>query len=437
MRFLAVSSLFLGAVSAQVPDGHYVVSSFHRTQQGPGGLFFVHPRMPGAPVAVTGLGSDLTGVVNGPNAGANCVALMDDGALLVGELAPTGVMLDLHVVVLAGSSVATDTLIPIGLAASNTIMAGQISQIAVVGGTFAAVATGGVVNQPPLSGNPIGLVDVATGIVLPIASPTIVGRDVNALAFDPESGQLFLAAQIGTSPNYEIYRLPLTGGTAVLLANLTSVSALAVASDGTLFAAASSTNVYAIDPTSGAAALVATVGSNVNGLGLERATGNPVAVLNNILGSGLFWIAGGTTNLLTAAIGGVPSGIAVNDSVRSYGSGTSSGIEYEFALAPTPGGLPIAGNSAFAIRVDASSAAGQPGLLVGNFAPADLPLFGVRVLIDPVAPIAIGLFQPGTPVPFPIPAGFPPLRIYLQSFHPGTGSAPGLAATAGMLLGTL
>ncbi|MCA8950461.1 MAG: hypothetical protein KDE27_13230 [Planctomycetes bacterium] len=436
-RFVAISGLLLGAVTAQVPDGHYVVSSFYFAQQGVGGLSIVHPRLPGPPIAVTGLGADLTGVVNGSIAGANCVAVLADGTLLVGEVAGTGATLDVHRVTLAGVSVATDVPIPVGVVANNALGSGQISQIAWIDGTLAAFATGGLVNQAPLNGNPIGLVDLASGLVQPLVSPTLVGRDLNALAYDRASGELYVAAQVGSSASYEIFRVPLAGGAAVLVTNLMSVSGLAVAADGTLLASANANQVIAIDPVTGTPTLVATVGNNVNGLGLERATGNPVAVLNNITGSGLFWITGGAPSLLTAAISGVPSGIAVVDSPRGYGSPTSSGIDYEFALEPTPGGLPIAGNSAFAIQDQASSAAGQPGLLVANFAPASTPLFGVQVLIDPVAPIVIGLFPAGIAVPFPIPAGFAPLRIYLQSFHLGTASAPGLAATAGMLLGTI
>ena len=64
-------------------------------------------------------------------------------------------------------------------------------------------------------------------------------------------------------------------------------------------------------------------------------------------------------------------------------------------------------------------------------------MFGVRVLIDPNAAVSYGLFQPGTVVPFLVPAGFPPLRLFFQSFHPDAGGPQGIASTAGMLVGTI
>ena len=60
---LAALDLCAGA-RAQVPDGWYVVSGNKDgliTSPHIGGLFFLHPRTPGVPITVTGLGPDLTG----------------------------------------------------------------------------------------------------------------------------------------------------------------------------------------------------------------------------------------------------------------------------------------------------------------------------------------------------------------------------------------
>ena len=103
-----------GVLAAQVPDGSFVIISFQNSATGSlGGLFIVDPRIPGALIPISGLGPDLTGNNTG-RGGSNCVTIQPEtGILLVGEIG-TNQGIELHQLVLAGSTVVLDTTITVG-----------------------------------------------------------------------------------------------------------------------------------------------------------------------------------------------------------------------------------------------------------------------------------------------------------------------------------
>ena len=102
LSYLAALALLATPLISQVPDGWYVYGSFQSSLKGETGIFMNHPRNPGKPVAITGLNADLKWVPNSPvNQGASCLVYRpSDGALIVGERAPGGHSVDLHIITL-------------------------------------------------------------------------------------------------------------------------------------------------------------------------------------------------------------------------------------------------------------------------------------------------------------------------------------------------
>lgn len=441
MRTLSII-LLCGAAAAQVPDGWYLVSSFANASATPGGLFLVHPRIPGPPVVVQGLASSLTGVGAAVGTGANCVAIRpDDQVLLVGSLGQAGTPIDLHEIALIGSTAQTIRTTNVGTVAFSSTSGGGINQIAVLPSGDAVFCVGGLRNTPPLGGAALGYFSRATGAVTPIPTPAIGGQSVNAVAVDRSATTIYAAVlPVAGSPSTDIHALPLTGGTSTLIATLLGGPGLAVDSTGRIYAG-SFADIVTIDPASGVVSLLGTVGANVNGLALEAATDLPVCVLNGSLapGPGAYWQnSAGAANLLTAGITGVGSGMAVLDDPRAYGTSTAGTANYLWRTGPAPGGLPTRGNAGFSLQVDGLGTNPGPGFLAGSTQPANQNLFGVRVLLNPGNTVLIGLIAPGTPLAAPIPSSLGPgLRFYFQSFHLDAGAPQGLAASNGQLVGIL
>lgn len=424
---LAVGLTGAASLSAQIPSGSYVVSSFQISATSPtGGLAIVHPRTPGPATIVTGLPAELTGT-NSPVVGANCVAYRpDDGFLLVGEIAGTNDTIELHEIFITGGAVLIDQKTVVGTGSSS---AASITQIAMLPNGDAVFGTSNLVNSAPLFGSKFGYFDRTTNTVtpIPIAAP---GGIVNAMAVDPALNRIYFAT--GVNVQYA----PLTGGAPTPIASIPSSVGLAVDQDGNLLTAWN-TSVDRIDVQTGALTTIATVGLNPNGLFIEKATGAPVVALNGLSTPGILWVNGSTPQTLATNVLGVCSGVAVVDSAQEYGPATPGTSSYAFRTFPAPAGLPIAGNTTHAVAVDTTSGPGNIGLLAASFGPANLPVFGITVLVDPTGAVVVGPFAPGTSVPLPIPAGLPPASVFLQGIHLDAGNPNGFAATAGLRIETI
>ncbi len=440
IRLVVGIALLHATPAAQVPDGYCVVSTLESLAPAaaPGGLFLVDPRVPGAPIPVTGLGTDLTGLGLGVS-GANCVTIrQDDGVLLVGEVAAGGTAIDLHEIVLSGASVVSDTTTFIGTA--RGFIGGGIQQIAILPDGNALIGVGGLVAGPPMNGALIGIVDRVSGAVTPIPLPPALGAYLNALTVDRTgtTAYAFLSPS-ETSASGTVVAIPLAApASATPVAPLLGASALAVDGGGQVLASVAfpSPAIESIDPATGIITPVASVPMNPNGMALEAATDLPVYVLNTVSsGPGVYWVdAAGTSILLTAGITGAGSGIDVRANPRTYGAGTPGLATYGWQTAPNPGGLPQVGNAAFSITVTSTSGSAA-GVAFASFAPASFPLLGTTALIDPVGSFFVGAVPPGGTVPVPIrnDATLIGVTTYFQSFHLDAGAPFGLAASPGLL----
>lgn len=345
----------LGTVGlpAQVPDGHFVVSSLKLGNPPPnlvppppgdGGLWCVHPRQPGPPVPVTGLPQALTGTgTTGVNLGANCVLRRPaDEALIVGTAAPSGSQVGLHVIQLAGlQALPGGTVIPLGTGSSSTI---QVTQCALVPGGDVLV---GVLNvtSGPLGGFHVGRVNPTTGSVVGVVPAASISGWVNALAVDASGTTAYLGMWQSWSLSH-VYAVSVAGGTPTWIASIPNgITGLSFDNNGDLVAACGADGVlpslYRI-PLTGGPVPMPTVRAGLAGVAVERATGMPVHV-DRASGTAEVWV--GSTLLTAGPTGGwgVLSGIDINHDPEPYGAPTDGANAYAWSWHPSTYGLPVAG----------------------------------------------------------------------------------------------
>ncbi len=410
-------------VGALVPDGWYVVSSFHSVSgiypggcsEG-GGLFFLPPRsvsspatLPAWPLQVPGLGCDLTGAcaICSVTQGASCVLRRPDGALIVGERAPAGTSVDLHVLTLSGTAVVTDTPYTVGTAGPGG--PGEIVQAALLSSGDILVGVSGIAGGP-LAGARLGIVSPATGTVTPVLvtppNPFPPCSFVNAVTADPAGTTAYLGIvcdpAVGQSSIYEV--TVATGAATPLQTFFGAISNLTLDDAGQLLASFVDSslgpppdNLVRVDPSSGAWTSVGPPAGALNAVALERVTGNYAAVSGNAVppypSGATYWVTPpptvATTQLTFFYLGwwGAKSGIEVNPDPESYGSGTPGLNVVEWVLTPNPGGLPEIGNAAFGLTVQSEGAGGPAAGLcafsLGKGSPPVFPCPGMSVWLDP------------------------------------------------------
>jgi hypothetical protein len=452
-RIVALAALLALAqpLSSQVEDGWIVVSSFKTNQVpssdnpfvGDGGLWLVHPRIPGPPVPVTGLGSDLTGAGLAGTLyghGASCVLRLPDGRLVVGEFG-RGVGIDLHVLTLDGASVALggDTTLFCGTASLFAEAGGfwgkggGILQLALLPDGRLLMAVWGIVSGP-LKDAHVGLADLGSGEITRVDTgpPGLFSEIVNAIAVDASGTTAYLGTV--SSPG-QIYTLDVPGGgQPAFLGGLPAdvVMDLAVDNDGGLLVGCFDSDVFKMDPGSGSLTPLGLPIQVYAALAVERVTGNHLASQHTDVSAvpPVAWISlvetGPTlTPLLIPPPGGIGllTGMDVNPDPETYGPASPGANEYAWALAPNPGGLPQAGNLGFSLTLE-SSPAGAPGVLIAGLEPLVPPvpiLGGVLLSVNPLSlvfsrPLA-GSPTETIPLPIPLDPNLVGKMLFLQSGH--------------------
>ena len=439
-----VAATLAAPVCAQVPDGWIAYCSSTNAAGFAGGIWFAHPRTPtwGPLPAVTGLPADL--VVPGvPHAGANCILVeRGTGHLLVGEGGPAGTAIELRRIALNGTSATVLTTTFVGVVAPGA-QPGGITQLAQRNDGSIVFSMAGLDAAGPLGAAVLGAWDLSTGAVQPVATPGLSGRS-SAVAFDPRIETTYFTVFTPNTPagaRDRIHALDVLGNLRTVRDSMT-VNSLAVDSQGRLV---HNDNTYVVvtDPATGA---LSAVGSTLNALPncivVEPATDEPLGVTTDAYApnGSVFWSerATGTHTILVAQPSGLPTGIAVQPSPRSYGSGTDGFAVTRWRTAPNPGGLPRTGNSGFGILVEQWGAPIAPGLLAASFAPASTTLAGASVLLDPGSAVVVGTIATGTPFALPIPAlQLGGVRIHFQAFFADAGAPFGIASSNGLLVGVI
>ena len=467
IRWLLAPSLSLllstGAL-AQVPDGWFVAANFKNTTYDPfwnpnpppgdGGLFLVHPTVPGAAIPVTNLPPAITGAgVPSPRGACTVVYRPSDGALIVGDEGPAGTTISLHVVNLTGSAATGITTIPLGTSAPGSVPAAWVGQAALLPNGDVVVAVAGLGPPGPLAGEILGIVSTASGTVTTLPLTPVPPGKKKALAGDARNPNAPIAYfgmfQSPTLTQSTIYSVPLPGGggpTTVITFGPTPVIgltnlALDCSNQLRMTAFIGPPNLFTIDPVGPTSSpLLSPPLGNLNAVAVEKVTGDlalatwqpspyPWSVLRRTS-------AGAVTLLASAPPGGwgAPSGLTVNPNPEAYGPATLGAYAYSWEICPNAGGLPTVGNAGFSLTV--SSTGSTSGFVAASLASASLPNFlGLRftLLLDP-AQIVLPPVPHGGTIPLPIP-NIPTLvgaRLFFQSFHLDVGVSAGIAATEGV-----
>jgi hypothetical protein len=438
--FLLVPAL-AAWLPAQIPDGHYVYGAFS-PQRGQVGIFHSHPRTAGPPTAITNLQGDL------PVSGSSCILYRrSDGAILVGERTPTGNSVDVHVIHLDGSAVASDMMISVG---TGGPCCGEIPQMGwLPDGRVVVAATdlsGGVLQNylTNLYGwQGVGIVDPQSGLVTPIdiTNGAQIVDVFNGLAVSQDGTTVYLGTYVSSTQG-DIWSVPVTGGTATLIATLPSgISNMAFDRNGDLWVATldASQALYLVSAESGSWNAVPQTNGSLNAIVHEEATGN-FAVLSANSGippRSVFWMEpNGTEHMLSDPGFGTLSGIAINPDPEPFGV-ESRGSDYYYWAMPNPGGLPRLGNAGFSLTVESTSPSSAVGVMLFGHAAATSPVViagTVTVNLDPasiVLAVPLPASQPWT-VAIPIPAipsivGVP---VFAQALLAEPG--PQLVATEGI-----
>lgn len=446
-RFLLTITLLTVPLPTQAPPGYLAVTSFqdgNAGRPGPGGLWFVHPRDATAPVlSVANLPAELTGANSpGASAGANCVAWRArDGALVVGEVAPTGATVGLQVLQIGAPPlhVASAVRVPLGTVTSG--FGGGVVAMATLPGQDILFATAGV-SGGVMQGALLGILRHATGTVtpLPVQFPAGFVPALNALTADSTGSTAFVANHLG-GPSMDLYRLPITSGsTATWCAHVPMlVSALALdPADARLTAVGffGADNVVQLDVTTWQQTVSCPGAAQFNGLALEEHTGGSVVLAGPGPGYQAGWMSspcGPLTLLASPPVGGwgVPSGIVAIPSLRSFGAPSARANSYAWRVRPNAGGLPLIGHAGFGLAVAGTPAtAAGIWMLTQDALSQGLPFLGVDLWLNPGRLLLTGsltLQANIATVSLPVP-GNPTLRgldLYLQTFHlTGLGPTP-------------
>lgn len=441
---LLVAASFAAPLSAQVPDGWIAFCSSTNAAGFAGGIWFAHPRNVtwGPLTAVTGLHADLVqpGV---PYAGANCILVeRDSGDLLVGEGGPAGTGIELRRIALNGSVANTVATTFVGTVAAGAVPGG-VTQLAQRNDGTVVFSMANLDPTGPMGTAVLGVWDPRTGSVQPLATPGLSGRS-SAVAFDPRIETTYFTVFTPNTPagaRDRIHALDVLGNLRTVR-DSTTVNSLAVDSQGRLV---HNDNTYVVvtDPATGT---LAAVGSTLNALPncivVEPSTDDALGVTTDAYAPNgtVFWSerTTGVHTVLVPQPSGLPTGIAVNPSPRSYGSGTDGFAVTRWRTAPNPGGLPRTGNSGFGLLLEQWGAPIAPGLLAASFAPASTTLVGASVLVDPGTAVVVGTIATGTTFALPIPAlQLGGLRIHFQAFFADAGTPFGIASSNGLLVGVI
>ncbi len=448
---LPIALAVAAAMPAQVPDGWFVWSSFQGAA-GQTGIFFCHPRDPLTPlVAVTGLSANLA-YDPARGQGASCVVLrQSDGALLVGERAPMGHSVDLHVLRLNGSDVVHAQLFSMGTSAGQ----GEIPQCALLpDGRVLVAATdlaGGPLAQYLTQGynwEGIGLLHPVSGAItpVPIANFAQLPGVINGLTCSPDGAIAYVGNWISSTAG-DLWAVPLPGGgTATQVASLPAgVSNLAIDQDGCVLIGTLNgpPNLFRHDPRTMTTTPVFTSSGPLNAVAVEQVTGNWLLATANagIPVRSLLWMTpGGVEHPLLSPNLATISGVDVHHNPRAFGEATPGVDRYAFDLRGDPLGLPEAGQG-FRLRLRAENATPGAALLLLGLQRTVAPLVieGLRIHVDPAGAVtSVASFGGSLDVPLGIP-GNPALRgmrLFAQALLLEASSQT-LAASAGVQITVL
>lgn len=364
--WLLPALLAVGSAAAQVPDGYVVFGSFQGTT-GTNGLFFAHPRDPqSAWIPVTNLPAAL-GFDPLGRRGVAAVLRRPDGTLLAGERSPIGTSVDVHLLRLSGASVTFAQLFSVGTSAN----VGEIPQLGLLPDGRVVVAATDLTAGSPLAQfqtsqfnwEGIGILDVASGGVVPIAIPNLnqFPGVINGIAVSADGQTIYVGNWVSATSG-DLWSVPVSGGAATQIATFPSgPSNVAVDLDGsvlvtTLNGPPNLFRVAAAPPH--AVTVIPTTHGPMNAVEVETVTGNYFVATANagVPVRSLLWMTptGSQETVLQSPNLATISAIAHNPDPEAYGAAATGLSDYRWLLAPNAGGLPEVGNAGFSLTMNAA-----------------------------------------------------------------------------------
>ncbi len=434
-RALSLAAILATPTHAQVPEGWYAISGFETSGgASPGGVWVASPRTNAPATRVTGVPGIL---ING--LGANWIEITDDGSGLLCADAPTtvGDPINLWHLTLSGLNVVSAQPVQVATSLPSSPLAGLGAVSAtenLAGNVFAFALSATADPVPALAGERIGLFDLTSGSLTPIAfvGPPLFGT-WNAITVSNDFSAIY-AAQVNGSSTTQIWRIPIDGSPASSVASPGSiVSSLAFESDGTL-TYASFDELGRIDLSTGTVTPILSGFSN--GHVIESATSSIASVSGSASGYEVRLLTpqGTVSNIATAPAGGwgILSGIDFREPIETYGSTSFGSNVYSWNITPNPGGLPTVGNPNFGITVESTPGTPTASAIWLSLASTNLPALGVTILVDPGANFLTSIPVPpstSSTLPLALTPNIAGTTFYAQSIHLDGG---GLATSNGL-----
>ncbi len=407
-----VLGLLAATAFAQVPDGWFVTShAMNSALPGPGGLWLHHPRGSVPSLPVTGLPAQLIGPV-----GSGSVQILPDGRLLVGQVRGNS-PLYAWVLTLNGSTVVNAQQLLLG----NNPNSGRMDESALLGPTEAVVVAP-FITSGPLAGQPLGRISWAgAGSVQPIPMVPVPAGVPNAVAAANDFVYVGFLDASTTPTTSRVYKVPLVGGSPSLFATFEgSVVNMEFDRAGNLVVQLGGFGLRVLNPVSGRLLCASPhVGTGTgNAFAFEPATGklaiarnapHDVELMDPCPSLGVQTVATAPAN----GWGGL-TGIDVAPDRLHYGT-PSGPVSAPWQLVPFAHGLPLVGNTQFALHVVAPAAPGAWFLSGGE---AAITLGNLMIWIDPNSAVLMGSIPASGWIPLPLPnqPAFRDIPVFAQCF---------------------
>lgn len=429
---LLAGVLLQPAAPAQVPGG-WAVAAAVRAYPSPGGLFLLHPLPLFAPVQVTGLPFELTGV-GWPNTGAMSVVRRPwDEVLIVGVMADCGLPAEVHFLRLNGTALGSDTRVTLGASLPCSGLPGgppaRVGQMALIGDGSVLAATGLTVPLPALAATAFAIVS-ENGAIVPVPVSTAAGPVLacRTVALDAASTTMYFALPTATTlPFAAIHAAAFPFGG--LAAPVTSVpgtpDSILVEASGNLLLATSS-GLFRVFPPTGAVTPLWTA-TAVTAVVPDPVTGDLLFLAGVPFPGQIVLVRLAPSGASTIVLSGpaMPPwtylGMDLSPSIERIGAGSPPGL-YAFQSAPNPGGLPFPGNAAFSLTHTAFACSpGFLGVSLGRLSPP-LNVGGALIHVDPgtlviLAPYPCGVATNTFPLPIPANPALSGATFFVQTAH--------------------
>ena len=466
VAFCALAPIFAASATAQVPEGTAVVGTFSGPiSSGTSGLFLV-PLAGGAMTPVSGLPAQLQQTGGGSfQQGVSSVGLRSsDGAIVVGTVGaasgPWQGAIELFLVYLNGSTVDPARTQQILLGNTSGVSGALVlplpdDRILVTASDGAGAFTAG-----PMANHLFAIVDLSGPTPGFTLLPTPAGSGVGGgFTVDPTGQFLYylLTTNIGSASRVaHLHRWDMVANVACEIASWPGQLAkgLCCDDDGTVYISADDLTavahyVHTVHPDGCNPAASTSQQSSlplaVSGLAQDRASGRfvmatggyapgfPTTNFNSL--ALIDPTSGAATVIASPPAGGwgLMSGVAVNNTIESYGAPSDGQNHSWFENFPNPGGQPNLGNGGFSLTLRTTPTLPLMSALVVAFGRGSNTVLGVEILVDLGTAIVITV-PTGLSVPYAMPVpNSPALQggvVTAQSVHLETGGS--LSASAGL-----